>query len=161
MKVDMLTNKLKTYLTPQERVIDKNWLLNKGKAKQLQQSNFWDDLFMKEVGPIWQRLFLLKYQTKPFSLIKSFIPIALLDKQKNTSIDDNNVNLELAIDLANKANYIKKNILLTWPTSEESKALLLKQKTQVFVEKNYILHDKQVVRYEEEIVLPDRVEYED
>lgn len=161
MKVDMFTNKLKTYLTPQERVIDKNWLLNKGKAKQLQQSNFWDDLFMSEVGPIWQRLFLLKYQTKPFSLIKSFIPIALLDKQKNTLVDDDSVNLELVIDQENKANYIKKNILLTWPTSEESKALLLKQKTQVFVEKNYILHDKQVVRYEEEIVLPDRVEYED
>lgn len=157
----MFTNKLKTYLTPQERVIDRNWLLNKGKAVQLQQSNFWDDLFMSEVGPIWQRLFLLKYQTKPFSIIKSFIPIALLDKQKNTLVDDDSVNLELVIDQENKANYIKKNILLTWPTSEESKALLLKQKTQVFVEKNYILHDKQVVRYEEEIVLPDRVEYED
>lgn len=157
----MFTNKLKTYLTPQERVIDRNWLLNKGKAVQLQQSNFWDDLFMSEVGPIWQRLFLLKYQTKPFSIIKSFIPIALLDKQKNTLVDDDSVNLELVIDQENKANYIKKNILLTWPTSEESKALLLKQKTQVFVEKNYILHDKQVIRYEEEIVLPDRVEYED
>ena len=39
--------------------------------------------------------------------------------------------------------------------------LVLKQKTQVFVEKNYILHENQVIRYEEEIIIPDKIEYED
>ena len=100
---------------------------------------------------------------KPFSIIKSFIPAILIDENKDQFCNSNksNLNLELKIDQEKSANRIKKNILLTWPTSEESQMLVLKQKTQVFVEKNYILHENQIIRYEEEVIIPDKIEYED
>ena len=159
----MIIEKLKNYLTPQERELNKNWLLSLVTSVKLQPGDFLDDLFMDQVGSVWQRIFLLKYQNKPFSIIKSFIPVILINENKEKFCNSNksNLNLELKIDQEKSANRIKKNILLTWPTSEESQMLVLKQKTQVFVEKNYIFHENQVIRYEEEIIIPDKIEYED
>ena len=157
----MITNKLKNYLTPQQREISSEWQIQLISSEVIEQSNFWDDLFMNEVGSIWRRLFLLKYQNDPFSLIKSFIPQKLVRNKPKQSNDISKQNLELDIDCINKADRIKKNILLTWPTSEECRLLLLKQESQVFVEKNYILCDKNIIRYEEEIIIPDKIEYED
>lgn len=162
----MITNKLKNYLTPQQREISSEWQIQLISSEVIEQSNFWDDLFMNEVGSIWRRLFLLKYQDDPFSLIKSFIPQKLVRNKPKQSNDISKQNLELQnleldIDCINNADRIKKNILLTWPTSEECRLLLLKQESQVFVEKNYILCDKNIIRYEEEIIIPDKIEYED
>lgn len=157
----MFINNLKSYLTPQEREADKNWLLNLISYEEIPQSDFLDDLFMNQVGPVWQRLFLLEYQNEPFSIIKSFLPEKLTNTCNMPSICESKVNIELKIDKENNADQIKKNISLTWPTSEESKMLLLKQREQVFIEKNYILRDKQIIRYEEEIIVPSKVEYED
>lgn len=162
----MITNKLKNYLTPQEREISSEWQIQLISSEVIEQSNFWDDLFMNEVGSIWRRLFLLKCQDDPFSLIKSFIPQKLVRNKPKQSNDISKQNLELQnleldIDCINNADRIKKNILLTWPTSEECRLLLLKQESQVFVEKNYILCDKNIIRYEEEIIIPDKIEYED
>lgn len=157
----MITNKLKNYLTPQEREISSEWQIQLLSSEVIEQSDFWDDLFMNEVGSILRRFFLLKYQNDPFSLIKSFIPQRLVRNKPKQSNDISKQNLELDIDYITKADKIKKNILLTWPTSEECRLLLLKQEAQVFVEKNYILCDKNIIRYEEEIIIPDKIEYED
>ncbi|MEB3363358.1 hypothetical protein SDC49_05310 [Lactobacillus sp. R2/2] len=53
----MITNKLKNYLTPQQREISSEWQIQLISSEVIEQSDFWDDLFMNEVGSIWRRLF--------------------------------------------------------------------------------------------------------
>ena len=91
----MIIEKLKNYLTPQEREINKNWLLRLVTSVKLQPGDFLDDLFMDQVGSVWQRIFLLKYQNKPFSIIKSFIPAILIDENKDQFCNSNKSNLNL------------------------------------------------------------------
>lgn len=50
----MIIEKLKNYLTPQEREINKNWLLRLVTSVKLQPGDFLDDLFMDQVGSVWQ-----------------------------------------------------------------------------------------------------------
>ncbi|MTD38691.1 hypothetical protein GIX45_08620 [Erwinia sp. CPCC 100877] len=143
---------IREYHTPIERSITEDNMIELIAENEEAPKNFYDVLLGgQNVGVIIERTFLLSLAKKPKALIRSILP-----KKSIQACQNSLENIEGFVDEQFQAVKIKKEISLSWPTSEEAELLQLIGDTQVIIEKQFILDkNEQIIRYEEEISDPE------
>lgn len=143
---------LKKYLTPfeiEKKRSDLNVALYS--ADIINGTGFYNTIFKREINSLYKRIYTITRENKIISVVTSIIPQKLIS---SVEYDD----LEKQID--NKKNVVSfdNDIMLTWPSNDEKK-LLANNKTslnlQILLRKTLFITNKQeIVRYEEDAMLP-------
>jgi DNA-binding GntR family transcriptional regulator len=143
---------IREYHTPIERSLIEEHTIELITETEEAPKNFYDVLLGgQNVGIIIERTFLLSLDKRPKALIRSIFPKKFLQ-----ACHDKLEDIEGHVDVQFHAVKIKKEISLSWPTSEEAEMLQLIGDTQVIIEKQFILDkQEQIIRYEEEISDPE------
>lgn len=145
---------LKKYLTPFERA-SKNLRMDieLDSEQTISGSGFYEAIFKRSVKKLNKRIFMVKKEGRLVSVVSSLIPDDVMgSKQLCTKID-----VEEAVDEANSVNRVGYDIMLTWPNDEERSLFDSQTELQQVLLKKVTLKNKDmVVRYEEEVMLPDR-----
>lgn len=143
---------LKKYLTPLEiekKRSDLNVVLYS--ADIINGTGFYNTIFKREINSLYKRIYTITRENKIISVVTSIIPQKLIS---SVEYDD----LEKQIDNKKKVVSFDNDIMLTWPSNDEKK-LLANNKTslnlQILLRKTLFITNKQeVVRYEEDAMLP-------
>lgn len=143
---------LKKYLTPLE-IEKKRSDLNVAlySADIINGTGFYNTIFKREINSLYKRIYTITRENKIISVVTSIIPQKLIS---SVEYDD----LEKQIDNKKKVVSFDNDIMLTWPSNDEKK-LLANNKTslnlQILLRKTLFITNKQeIVRYEEDAMLP-------
>lgn len=143
---------LKKYLTPSERASQDIGIHVEVDSQQtIDGAGFYNAIFKRDVKKIYKQLFKIKKEDKLVSVVNSLIPEDVIKEAQYSQVSD----IERTVDETNSVDLINYDIMLTWPNEEERRLFDNQQELQQILLKKATLKRKdQVIRYEEEAMLP-------
>ncbi|UQS82473.1 hypothetical protein MOO45_01960 [Bombilactobacillus folatiphilus] len=119
--------------------------------QQLASSGFYDAIFHQKLAQLQKRLFILTQDQRPIALLNSLVPTQYLPENDQSVAD-----LEAIVDAQEQVVQIGHDIMLTWANDDEKKWLQFSPaQAQILLRQSTFLNaQKQVIRYEEEAMLP-------
>ncbi|WP_125582838.1 hypothetical protein [Lacticaseibacillus suibinensis] len=152
----MIVKNLKRYVSPDQRSDRENGLTVKlFSTHAFQESGFFNTIFQcAHVGDVLERRFIITLDDEPKSIIESYIPCLFIGQRSNCANS-----LERDLDKEYSSTCIERELLLTWPTGTEAESLRLIGDSRVIVEKQSVIYNGGILRYEQEISDPEFYEF--